>query len=92
MLRKAILILFVSFLLHGNIFSQDVSLEYIFSDTAVINARPSLKFISAPDNKIYYYADEDYNGSLSLFEYNYNTDETFKYSDTGDTPSEYILM
>jgi dipeptidyl aminopeptidase/acylaminoacyl peptidase len=27
-----------------------------------------------------------------LFEYNYNTDETFKYSDTGDTPSEYILM
>ena len=92
MISRIIFIIYTVILIQLSVFSQDVTLEYIFSDTAVVNARPSLKFISAKDNKIYYYSDEDYNGSLSLFDYNYNTGELFKYSDTGDTPSEYKLI
>lgn len=86
----ALLILLLS--LTSSASSQDVTLEYIFQDTNIINPRPSLKFINDKSNKIYYYGDEDYNGMLSLFDYNYNTGETFKYSDTGETASEFIVL
>lgn len=73
-------------------FSQDVTLEYIFQDTNIINPRPSLKFIIPHANKIYYYADEDFDGKLSLFDFNYLTKETFKYSDTGESASEFKIL
>jgi dipeptidyl aminopeptidase/acylaminoacyl peptidase len=73
-------------------FSQEVTLDYIFQDTNIINPRPSLKFINPESNKIYYYGDDDYNGMLSLFDYNYLTGETYKYSDTGETASEFVVM
>lgn len=73
-------------------FSQDVTLEYIFQDTNIVNPRPSLKFINNRANKIYYYGDDDYDGKLSLFDYNYVSHETFKYSDTGETASEFVVM
>jgi hypothetical protein len=72
--------------------SQEVTLEYIFQDTNIINPRPSLKYINSKSGKIYYYGDDDYDGMLSLFDYNYNTGETYKYSDTGETASEFIVM
>ena len=75
-----------------SLYSQDVTLDYIFQDTNIVNPRPSLKYINAKSNKIYYYADDNYDGSLDLFDYNYATGETFKYSDTGKTPSEFIVM
>ncbi|RPI16458.1 MAG: S9 family peptidase [Ignavibacteriae bacterium] len=89
-----LLILFIQLLLllYTQSYSQEVTLEYIFSDTAIVNARPSLKFISAKDNKIFYFADDDYDGSLSFFDYNYRTAELYKYSDTADTPSEFTLL
>jgi dipeptidyl aminopeptidase/acylaminoacyl peptidase len=82
----------IALLLAQLTFSQDVSLEYIFQDTSIINPRPSLKFINSGASKMYYYADDDHNGSLSLFDYNYVTDETFKYSDTGADASEFVIM
>ena len=72
--------------------SQEVSLEYIFQEPAIINARPSLKQISETGDKIYYYADDDYNGSLDLFSYNYSTGETFRFNDSLKTPSEFRLL
>lgn len=72
-------------------FSQELTLDYIFQDTNIVNPRPSLKFINQQTSKIYYYADENYDGMLSLFDMNYNTGESFKYSDSGETASEFIL-
>src|SRR5436853_69512 len=43
------------------IYSQEVTLDYIFQDTNIVNPRPSLKFINSKSNKIFYYADDDYN-------------------------------
>lgn len=74
------------------IYSQEPSLEYIFQDTSIVNPRPSLKYINAKSNKIYYYADDNYNGSLSLFYYNYSTSETYKFPDSLDTPSEFRVL
>lgn len=74
------------------IYTQDITLEYIFRDTNIVNPRPSLKFISPLSQKIYYYADEDYNGSLSLFDMNYETGDVFKYSDTGEAASEFRIL
>lgn len=85
-------ILAAFFLVVQNSFTQDVTLEYIFQDTNIINPRPSLKFINPASNKIYYYADEDFDGKLSLFDYNYTTGETFKYSDTGESASEFRIL
>ncbi|MGA2668005.1 MAG: S9 family peptidase [Ignavibacteria bacterium] len=76
----------------GTIYSQGVSLDYIFQDTNIVNPRPSLKSVSTISHKIYYYADDDYNGSLSLFDYDYLSGVTFKYSDTADTPSEFTIL
>lgn len=73
-------------------FSQDVTLDYIFQDTGIVNPRPSLKFINAKSGKMYYYGDDDYDGRLSMFDYNYITGETFKYSDTGETASEFVIL
>lgn len=73
-------------------FSQEVTLEYIFQDTNIVNPRPSLKYINTVSDKIYYYADDDYDGMLSLFDMNYVTGEYFKYSDTGETASEFVVM
>ncbi|MCI0448359.1 MAG: prolyl oligopeptidase family serine peptidase [Chlorobi bacterium] len=72
--------------------AQNVTLEYIFQDTNIINPRPALKFINSKFNKIYYYADDDYDGKLSLFDHNYLTGETYKYSDTGETASEFVIL
>ena len=69
----------------------DVTLEYIFQDTNIINPRPSLKFINTGASKIYYYADDDFDGRLSLFEYNFAAFETFKYNDTLAAASEYVI-
>lgn len=74
------------------IYSQNVSLEYIFQEPNIINPRPALKFINTYSNKVYYYADDDYNGSLSLFDYNYKTNEYYKYSDTVQIASEFVIM
>lgn len=92
-LIKGFLILsFVLLAFVSNSFSQEVTLDYIFQDTAIINPRPSLKFINPKSEKIYYYGDDDYNGMLSLFDYNYSTGETYKYSDTGETASEFQVL
>lgn len=72
-------------------FSQDVTLEYIFQDTNIINPRPSLRFINSASNKIYYYADDDFNGSLDLFEFDYFNNEYYKFADT-ILPSEYVVL
>jgi dipeptidyl aminopeptidase/acylaminoacyl peptidase len=87
-----ILISIICLILSFPVHAQPVSLEYIFQDTNIINPRPSLKYVNAKSDKIFYYADDSYNGSLSLFDYNYITGETFKYADTGKTPSEFIVM
>lgn len=71
---------------------EQVTLEYIFQDTNIVNPRPSLKYINSISHKIYYYADDDYDGNLSLFDYNYSTSETYKFSDTSDSPSEFIVL
>jgi dienelactone hydrolase len=89
--KSKLLILWI-FLLVNISYSQDVTLDYIFQDTAIINARPSIKQISFTGNKIYYYADDDYNGSLDLLSYNYLTGETFKFTDSGNSPSEFRLL
>ncbi|MCC7159152.1 MAG: S9 family peptidase [Ignavibacteria bacterium] len=75
-----------------NTFSQELTFDYIFQDTNIINPRPSLKFINTASSKIYYYADDDFDGTLSTFDQNYITGETYKYSDTGDSPSEYVIL
>jgi len=75
-----------------NAFAQEVTLDYIFQDTNVINPRPLLKQINGNSNKIYYYADDMYDGNLHLFDYNYVTGETYKYSDSLFTPSEFIVL
>jgi dipeptidyl aminopeptidase/acylaminoacyl peptidase len=72
--------------------AQNITLEYIFQDTNIINPRPALKFINSKSNRIYYYADEDYDSKLSLFDYNYLSGETYKYADTGETESEFIVL
>lgn len=72
--------------------SQPVTLEYIFQNPQIINPRPSLKQINSLTNKIYYYGDEDFDGRYSMFDYNYLTGETFKYPDTGETASEFVIM
>ncbi|HWA06628.1 MAG TPA: DPP IV N-terminal domain-containing protein, partial [Ignavibacteria bacterium] len=89
---KVLALLFFLLTLPLTSFSQDITLEYIFQDTAIINPRPSLKFIHADTKKIYYYADDDYDGMLSLFDMNYESGEKFKYSDTGETASEFVVM
>ncbi|MCC7157908.1 MAG: hypothetical protein IT281_00045, partial [Ignavibacteria bacterium] len=76
----------------SSILSQEHTLDYIFQDTNIINPRPSLKFINTASSKIFYYADDDFDGSLSTFDQNYITGETYKYSDTGDSPSEYVIL
>ncbi len=73
-------------------FSQDITLDYIFQDTNIVNPRPSLKYINTDARKIYYYADDDYDGMLSLFDMNYESGEDYKYSDTGETASEFVVM
>ena len=83
---------FYVFILVTAAYSQEVSLEYIFQEPAIINARPSLKQISPSGDKIYYYADDDYNGTLDLFSYNYATGETFRFNDSLKTPSEFRLL
>jgi hypothetical protein len=72
--------------------AQDVTLDYIFQDTGIVNPRPSLKAINTKSTKMYYYGDDDYDGMLSMFDYNYITGETFKYSDTGETASEFVIL
>jgi dipeptidyl aminopeptidase/acylaminoacyl peptidase len=91
MRKPGISILWI-FLFVNIIYSQDVTLDYIFQDTAIINARPSLKQISSTANKIYYYADDDYNGTLDMFTYNYFTGETFKFTDLKNSASEFRLL
>ena len=80
------------FFAQPNIPPDQVSLEYIFQDTNIVNPRPSLKFISTKSHKIYYYADDDYNGSLSMFDYDYLSSEAYKYPDSIDTPSEFVVL
>ena len=75
-----------------NIIAQPITLEYIFQEQQIINPRPSLKQINPFSGKIYYYADEDYDGKLSMFDYNYTTGETYKYADTGEQASEFVMM
>jgi dipeptidyl aminopeptidase/acylaminoacyl peptidase len=84
--------LLITLLQSACIFGQDVTLDYIFQDTNIINPRPSLKQINAKSNKIFYYANDNYGDNLDLFDYNYITGETFKYSDTGKTPSEFSVL
>jgi dipeptidyl aminopeptidase/acylaminoacyl peptidase len=91
MQKPGIVILWI-FLLVNISYSQDVTLDYIFQDTSIVNARPSLKQISFTANKIYYYADDDYNGTLDMFSYNYFTGETFKFTDSENSPSEFCLL
>jgi len=85
-------IFFLLLFFNLQLFAQEVTLEYIFQDTNIINPRPSLKFINTKSNKMYYYGDDDYDGKLSLFDYNYISDETYKYTDTGETASEFIIL
>jgi len=92
LLRTAFAVLAMTLFICTTLYSQEVKLDYIFQDTNIVNPRPSLKYINAKSNKIYYYGDDNYDGSLDLFDYNYITGETFKYSDTGKTPSEFIVM
>lgn len=73
-------------------FSQDLTLEYIFQEPGIINPRPSLKTINTKFSKIFYYADEDFDGKLSLFDYNYFTGEYFKYENVVDEPSEFVIL
>lgn len=87
--RMTILLLFLFSLIS---FSQDITLDYIFQDTNIVNPSPSLKFINTNSQKIYYNADDDYDGMLSLFDMNYQTGDTYKYSDTGETASEFVVM
>ena len=91
MQKPGIIILWI-FLLANINYPQDVTLDYIFQDTAIVNARPSLKQISYTANKIYYYADDDYNGTLNMFSYNYSSGETYKFTDSGNSPSEFRLL
>jgi hypothetical protein len=91
MQKPGIVILWI-FLLANITYLQDVTLDYIFQDTAIVNARPSLKQISFTSNKIYYYADDDYNGTLDMFSYNYSTGETYKFTDSENSPSEFRLL
>ena len=86
------IILFLLFISSAGLFSQELTLDYIFQDTNIINPRPSFKQINVQSNKIWYYANDDYSSSLYLFDYNYITGETFKYSDTGKTPSEFVVL
>lgn len=90
-IQLSIALLFI-ILPSSSILSQELTLDYIFQDTNIINPRPSLKFINTVSSKIYYYADDDFDGSLSTFDHNYVTGETYKYSDTGDSPSEYVIL
>jgi len=83
------LILICSFSL---IKAQEVTLDYIFQEPNIINPRPSLKFISPETNKVYYYADDDYNSTLDLFYYDWATNTTYKFPDTTKTPSEFELL
>ena len=64
------LILWVCILVNAA-YSQEVSLEYIFQEPAIINARPSLKQISASGDKIYYYADDEFNVNSLNFNIGY---------------------
>jgi len=89
---KVVSMLLLLMILPLTSYSQNVTLEYIFQDTAIVNPRPSLKFIHTDSKKIYYYADDDYNGMLSLFDMNYETGENYKYSDTGETASEFVVL
>jgi dienelactone hydrolase len=91
MYKTRLLILWI-FLLVNISYPQDVTLDYIFQDTTIINSRPSLKQISYQSNKIYYYADDDYNGTLDLFSYNCVTGETYKFTDSEGSPSEFRIL
>jgi dipeptidyl aminopeptidase/acylaminoacyl peptidase len=72
--------------------SQPVTLDYIFQEPRIINPRPSVKFIHPTKPRIYYYADEDYDQKLSLFYYDWNSDLTYKFPDTTNTPSEFQIL
>jgi hypothetical protein len=85
-------IIIILFLFPFSVISQPITLEYIFQDPQIINARPSLKQINPLTNKIYYYADDDYDSRYNMFDYNYLTGENFKYSDLGETASEFVVM
>ena len=91
MLRILIIIIAASVCV-SQLFTQEVTLDYIFQDTNIINPRPSVKQVHAGSKKMFYYANDDYSGSLSLFDYNYATGETYKYPDTGKSPSEFEIM
>jgi dipeptidyl aminopeptidase/acylaminoacyl peptidase len=91
-MRKTKLLILCFVFYYNSAFSQDVSLDYIFQDTAIVNPRPSLRYISADAGKIYYYADDDYNGALDLFSYNYKTGETKKFPEAEKTPSEFRIL
>jgi dipeptidyl aminopeptidase/acylaminoacyl peptidase len=91
-LTKGTAILILLFLFSITAFAQDVTLEYIFQDTNLVNPRPTLKFINTESSKMYYYADDDYDGSLSLFDYNFFTKEQYKYVDSTLDASEYVIM
>src|SRR6266496_5615566 len=86
------ILLLLLFLSSAGLYSQEITLDYIFQDTNIINPRPSFKQINVNSNKIWYYANDDFSSSLYLFDYNYITGETYKYSDTGKTPSEFVVM
>lgn len=75
-----------------DLYAQTPTLEYIFQDTQIVNPRPSLKYINTISNKVYYYADDDYDGSLSLFSYNYSSHEYYKFPDSSVTPSEFRVL
>ncbi len=95
MFRKAgtpLRLLIFFFVIISESFSQNITLEYIFQDTNIINPRPSLKYIHTDSKKIYYYADDDYDGMLSMFDMNYETGDTYKHSDTGVTASEFVIL
>lgn len=91
-LSKGTAVFLLLFLFYSSARSQEISLEYIFQDTNIVNPRPSLKFINPNSNKVYYYADDDYDGSLNLFDYNYATKENYKYIDSALDASEYVIM
>ena len=85
--------LFFLILITGiNIYSQQPTLEYIFQDTQIVNPRPTLKFIDTKSNKIYCYADDDYDGSMSLFSFNYALSEYYKFPDSVFNGSEFRVL
>ncbi|MCX7877091.1 MAG: prolyl oligopeptidase family serine peptidase [Ignavibacteria bacterium] len=84
-------LILISILLNHS-YPQELTLEYIFQEPEIINPRPSLKTINTKFSKIYYYADDDFDGKLNLFDYNYLNGEYFRYENTGNEPSEFLVL